>query len=75
MPIILSLFLKPNSTSCREQSRLFHQQHLPAFPEQLAPRAKHRIEVLKIVRESGRVPIHDRYVIQDNKVVLDLPGD
>ena len=35
----------------------------------------YRIEVLKILRESGRVPLHDRYVIQDNKIAIDLPGD
>jgi hypothetical protein len=35
----------------------------------------YRIELLKILRESKRVPLHDRYLIQDNKVVVDLPGD
>jgi hypothetical protein len=35
----------------------------------------YRIEAVKMLRESNRVPLHDRYVIQDNKVVLDLPGD
>lgn len=35
----------------------------------------YRIETLKIVRESSRVPLHDRYIIQDNKIAIDLPGD
>jgi len=35
----------------------------------------YRIETLKILRESGRVPLHDRYMIQDNKIAIDLPGD
>lgn len=35
----------------------------------------YRIEITKILRESNRVPLHDRFLIMDNKVVLDLPGD
>lgn len=35
----------------------------------------YRIEILKIQRESKKVPLHARYLIQDNKVVVDLPGD
>lgn len=35
----------------------------------------YRIEALKILRESGRVPLHGRYIIQDNKIAIDLPGD
>ena len=35
----------------------------------------YRIELLKVFRENGRVPLHARYIIQDNKFVLDLPGD
>jgi len=34
-----------------------------------------RIEVTKILREGERVPLHDRYLIQDGKLVVDLPGD
>jgi hypothetical protein len=35
----------------------------------------YRIEAMKIMRESNRIPLHDRYIIQDNKFVIDLPGD
>jgi len=35
----------------------------------------YRIELLKVLRENGKVPLHARYIIQDNKFVLDLPGD
>ncbi len=35
----------------------------------------YRIEVIKILREGGKVPLHDRYLIQDNRFVIDLPGD
>ena len=35
----------------------------------------YRIELLKVIRENGKVPLHARYVIQDSKFVLKMPGD
>lgn len=35
----------------------------------------YRIELLKVFRENGKIVLHARYVIQDNKFVLEMPGD
>lgn len=35
----------------------------------------YRIELLKVFRQNGRIPLHARYIIQDSKFVLELPGD
>jgi len=36
---------------------------------------EYRIELLKVFRQNGKIPLHARYIIQDSKFVLELPGD
>jgi hypothetical protein len=35
----------------------------------------YRIELLKVFRQNGKAALHGRYIIQDSKFVLELPGD